>query len=149
MTDKEVSVTDHDRRPRSEVRPRWIVLVSLVLVVTFATVSLGPAPIAWAMTDSERADHSPSGAGLGAASWFLTIPYGIGKVAFAMFGGIIGGFAYPLTGGNLDISKAIWQTSAYGNYVITPEHLRGDKPLRFLGQSETVPGTAAPAPPAP
>ena len=140
-------MTDHHCRPHSEGRPCWITLVSLVLVVMFATVSLGPATIAWAMTDAEQANHSPSGAGLGAVSWILSIPYGVGKVAFALFGGIIGGFAYPLTGGNLEISKAIWQTSAYGDYVITPEHLRGDEPLRFLGQPDTAPGPAAPAAP--
>jgi len=142
-------VTDHDRKPRSEVRPRWIVLVALVLVVTFATVSLGPAPIAWAMTDSERADNSPAAPGLGVASWFLTIPYGVGKMAFALLGGVVGALAFPVTGGNLDISKTIWQTSSYGNYVVTPDHLRGDKPLRFFGQPDTTQGAAAPAPGAP
>jgi hypothetical protein len=149
IADKEVLVTDRYRRPQNAVRPRWITLVSIALVVTFATASFGAAPVAWAMTDSERLEQSPSGAGLGAASWFLTIPYGVGKVAFALFGGIIGGFAYPLTGGNMEISKAIWQTSMYGSYVVTPEHLRGDKPLRFLGQPDTASGTAAPAPGAP
>jgi hypothetical protein len=25
----------------------------------------------------------------------------------------------------------------YGTYIITPDHLRGDKPIRFLGVADT------------
>ena len=30
-------------------------------------------------------------------------------------------------------AKNIWIPSMYGTYIITPEHLKGDKPIRFLG----------------
>ena len=30
-------------------------------------------------------------------------------------------------------AKNIWIPSIYGTYLITPDHLKGDKPIRFLG----------------
>ena len=57
------------------------------------------------------------------------------KVAYAALGGIIGGFAYALTGGDLDTAKTVWKPSFYGTYVITPDHLKGNEPVRFYGVS--------------
>jgi hypothetical protein len=34
----------------------------------------------------------------------------------------------------------------YGTYIITPEHLRGDKPIRFLGVPDTDTSATAIAP---
>lgn len=95
------------------------------------------APVASAREDSA------SEAGLGAASVLLTIPYGAVKVAYAILGGITGGIAYVVTGGNLKTAQTVWDTSMRGTYIITPEHLRGEKPVRFLGatpESETARG---------
>jgi hypothetical protein len=106
-------------------------------------------------TDTETGG-SPSGAGLQAAAWLATLPYGAAKVGFALVGGIIGGFTYVLSGGNMDAAKSVWATTMYGTYVLTPEHLKGEKPIRFLGspsvkstssgragQPETAPAKAA------
>lgn len=75
-------------------------------------------------------------AGLGAASFLLTIPYGITKVVFAGVGGIVGGLAYVFSGANEETAKNIWTTSIYGTYVITPDHLKGNKAVRFFGVPE-------------
>jgi len=92
--------------------------------------------------------------GLGVSSFFLTIPYGLTKVVYATLGGIIGGFTYALTGGNDRAAKAVWDSSLRGTYVITPDHLKGDKAVRFLGvpgesdgaaAAETVPAMPGPA----
>ncbi|BFU95004.1 MAG: hypothetical protein NTNFB02_17260 [Nitrospira sp.] len=66
-----------------------------------------------------------------------TILYLPVKTAFAIGGGLVGGLAYVFSGGNEHAAKSIWTTSMYGTYVITPEHLRGDKPIRFLGVADT------------
>jgi hypothetical protein len=55
------------------------------------------------------------------------------KAAFAIGGGIVGGLAYAFSGGSEQTAKNIWVPSIYGTYVITPDHLKGDKPVRFLG----------------
>jgi hypothetical protein len=65
------------------------------------------------------------------------------KAVFAIGGGIVGGLAYVFSGGNEQAAKSIWDTSLYGTYVITPDHLQGNRPIRFLGVAEL---NDAPAP---
>jgi hypothetical protein len=74
-------------------------------------------------------------AGLGVASALLTLPYGPAKIVYAALGGLVGGATWLLTGGNLETAKTVWEPSFYGDYVITPDHLTGKKPLRFFGVS--------------
>jgi hypothetical protein len=54
--------------------------------------------------------------------------------------------AYAFSGGNETAAKSIWTTSMYGTYIITPDHLRGDKPIRFLGVAEPDNSATAIAP---
>ena len=69
------------------------------------------------------------------------------KPAFAIGGGIVGGLAYALPGGNEQAAKSIWNTSLYGTYLITPDHLQGNRPIRFLGVADPNDAPAsAPAP---
>ncbi len=111
------------------------------LVIFAFCVFLVMAPVGLAQ-DAEAPSEdgsTASEAGLGAASLFLSIPYGVTKLAFAAGGGIVGGLAYIFSGADDAIAKNIWTTSMYGTYIITPAHLKGDKPIRFLG----VPDEAA------
>ena len=75
------------------------------------------------------------GAGMEAASAAATILYFPFKAAFAIAGGIVGGLAYVFSGLNETTAKSIWVPSTFGTYVITPEHLTGDRPVRFLGMA--------------
>ncbi|HEX9136529.1 MAG TPA: hypothetical protein VF905_06250, partial [Nitrospirota bacterium] len=115
-------------------------LVALTIILTLGTVTM--APSAWsqdtapASTGDSTEGGSPSSAGMQAASFFSTILYAPFKVAFAIGGGIVGGLAYAFSGGNENAAKSIWTTSIYGTYLITPDHLRGDKPIRFLGVAD-------------
>jgi len=77
--------------------------------------------------------ESPSGAGLQAASWLATVPYGAVKIVYAVSGGLVGGLAWVMTGGNTDIAKAIWSPTMTGHYTVQPQHLTGDRPLHFVG----------------
>src|SRR5262245_15978828 len=88
---------------------------------------------------------TPSSAGMGAASAVATILYFPFKAAFAICGGIVGGLAYAFSGGNQQAAKSIWTTSIYGTYIITPDHLQGNRPIRFLGMAHSS-DTTAPAP---
>lgn len=72
-------------------------------------------------------------AGLQAASWVLTLPYGAAKVAYAIGGGIVGGLAWAMTGGKMEVAKSVWIPSMTGDYIVQPQHLTKEKPLRFLG----------------
>src|SRR5262245_28765915 len=80
-----------------------------------------------------------------AASWFVTVPYGAVKTAFAIGGGIVGGVAWAATGGNTQTAKAVWIPSMTGDYIVQPENLTGQKTLHFVGGShdEATPQRAA------
>jgi hypothetical protein len=84
-----------------------------------------------AADDSE----SPSGAGLQAASWLATVPYGAAKILYAVSGGVVGSLAWVMTGGNTEIAKAIFTPTMTGHYIVQPQNLTGDRALHFVGGS--------------
>ncbi len=102
---------------------------------------------AWSQSSSaDTQQGTASGAGMGAASAAATILYFPFKAAFAIGGGIVGGLAYVFSGFSEPTARSIWVPSMYGTYLITPEHLSGDRPVRFLGveaESEAMPTTPA------
>jgi len=105
--------------------------VGVVLCAFAFMVCLAPA-MGWAAEE----DSSPSNeAALGLGSGLLTMLYLPAKIVYATLGGIVGGFTYGLTGGNLETAKSVWEPSFYGTYVITPDHLKGNEPVRFYGPS--------------
>jgi len=121
-------------------------LVALVVVVIFCfTVT---APVWSQSSSSDTQQGTASGAGMQAASALATILYFPLKAAFAIGGGIVGGLAYAFSGGSEQTAKNIWVPSMYGTYVITPEHLTGDRAVRFLGVAAED-GAAPPSAPAP
>ena len=128
------------------MKQRGLVDRAIVAIVALTFSGLMFASTGWAQPDGQRANGevtgTPSGAALQAASWLATVPYGAVKVGFAIAGGVVGGLAYAFSGGNLESAKSVWRTAMYGTYVLTPDHLKGQKPIRFLGvpdrESETV-----------
>jgi hypothetical protein len=90
--------------------------------------------IAWGVNSASAEDSgTASGAGLQAASWLATVPYGAAKVLYAVSGGVVGSLAWVMTGGNTDIAKAIWSPTMTGHYIVQPQNLTGDRPLHFVG----------------
>ena len=115
----------------------WSKAVAVTLVLTFCTVIAMPQ--AWsedAASGNSSEGGSASSAAMGAAAAVSSILYFPLKAVFAIGGGIVGGLAYAFSGGNENAAKSIWTTSMYGTYIITPDHLRGDKPIRFLGVAD-------------
>jgi len=102
--------------------------MAIVLTVALLIALGGNTALALA-DDSDR----PSGAGLQAASWLATVPYGAAKVVYAVSGGLVGGLAWVMTGGNTEIAKAIWSPTMTGHYTVQPQNLTGDRPLHFVG----------------
>jgi len=107
-------------------------LSGLVLCAFVLVVCLGLPGSSWA--GEENSDPSNEAA-LGFGSGLLTIVYLPLKTTYALLGGIVGGFTYALTGGNMDTAQSVWEPSVYGTYVITPDHLKGNEPVRFYGSS--------------
>jgi len=116
-------------------------LVAVFLLLALCAVTMVPS--AWsqetaAPPSSESSEGgSASSAGMQAAAGLLTIPYVACKAAFAIAGGIVGGLTYAFTGGNEQAAKSVWTTSMYGTYILTPDHLQGNRPIRFLGVADS------------
>ena len=106
---------------------------SVFMLIVFAlVVGIGTPVVSFAAEE----ESSPSNeAALGVGSFFLTLVYTPLKMAYAIGGGIVGGFAWALTGGDLETAQDVWEPSVYGTYVITPDHLKGNEPVRFVGVS--------------
>lgn len=135
-----------DKRNRSSARCLRIMAVVMVLAICHFTLE----PFATAQTKEEGSTESTeSQGGLGIGAALLTIPYGVAKVVFALCGGIVGGLTYVFTGADEKAAKKVWDTSIRGTYVITPDHLKGNKPVRFLGvppEEEAGSDSAVPEP---
>jgi hypothetical protein len=110
-----------------------IKLVAVVLLLSLCTITMVPS--AWSQEGTEGG--SASSAGMQAAAGFSTLLYLPLKAAFAIGGGIVGGLAYAFSGGNEQAAKSIWTTSLYGTYILTPDHLQGNRPIRFLGVADS------------
>ena len=146
------ATTQLEKPIATEIRllPNWTKAIAVVLLMALMAFLLLPPGTALADDPSAGADSS-DGTGIQVASWALTVPYIIGKGAFALGGAVVGGLGYVFSGGNFDTAKNVWTKSIYGTYVIRPAHLRGEEPVHFLGkadesQAEATPLPAKPAP---
>ncbi len=106
---------------------------SSFLFVMLFTLSLLIAPGISTQSAWADAGENATEVGLGVASFVATLPYGAVKIAYASLGAIIGGFTYLLTAGDLESANVVWEKSLLGTYVLTPDHLKGDKQVYFLG----------------
>lgn len=109
----------------------------LSIIITLAFLSLLTVPVGFAQNpDYQDEGSTASEAGLGVGSGLLSLIYFPAKLGFALGGGIVGGLAYLFSGLDDQPAQKIWTTSLYGTYLITPDHLKGNKAVRFLGVAE-------------
>jgi hypothetical protein len=102
------------------------------MIVVIVVLAVLVAPVAWA-AEKNGNDNPAADIGLGVASFLCSVPYGAAKVSFAIVGGVVGVFTYVLSGGDKRAADSVWYTTIEGDYVVTPDHLRGKKDLRFTG----------------
>ena len=106
------------------------------MVLAFCTAMIAPPVWSQETMPSNSEGGSSSSAGMQAAAGLSNLLYFPAKAVFAICGGVIGGLTYVFSGLNENAAKPVWVTSMYGTYIITPDHLRGDKPIRFLGVAD-------------
>ncbi len=118
-------------------------------VAVLLAVALSLAPMASRADDGESLEE----AGMGAAAMLTTLVYGPVKLAYAATGGVVGGLAWLLTGGNSEVAVSILEPAVYGDYYVTPGVLRGEESIEFVGRgaadargvaSDGVPDAPAP-----
>ena len=89
-------------------------------------------------------------AGWGTLTVLTNLVYMPAKITYATLGGLTGGFAFALTGGDLKTAETVWVTSMGGTYVVTPRMLQGEDPIAFAGtpggEADTSPTAEGGAP---
>jgi len=130
-------------------KTRWLAdgtkAITVALLMALIGVLLLSPGSALAEDQTSGTDGSDD-TGIQVASWALTVPYIIGKGAFALGGAVVGGLGYVFSGGDYDTAKTVWTKSIYGTYIIRPAHLRGEEPVHFLGKADESQTEVAPPP---
>jgi hypothetical protein len=92
-------------------------------------------------------------AGIGVGSAFASLIYAPVKLGYAVGGLIVGGLAWAFSGGDNNVAKVVLTPSVLGDYVVTPQHLTGEKTIEFFGRDpeyrDDAPVDVAAAGPAP
>ena len=93
------------------------------------------APANPAATPANPAPEPAAGEefGWGVGSVLANLFYMPAKVTYAGLGLLTGGLGYVFSGGRADVANNIIYPSIKGNYVVTPNHLKGTDPLYFVG----------------
>ncbi len=80
--------------------------------------------------DAERAKQD---AGIGLAAAMANIFYIPAKLTYAALGGVTGGLTYAMTLGNTEAAEKVWVASGGGDYVLSTEHMSGERRIHFTG----------------
>lgn len=81
--------------------------------------------------------------GWGALTVASNLAYMPAKLVYAGLGGLTGGLAYGLTGGDSATAQQIWEPSLGGDYFLTPGMIKGEDNVSFAGAPAEL---TAPAP---
>jgi hypothetical protein len=93
---------------------------------------------AWAQAEDAVLHEEPGPAaslGWGMAAVGTNLLYMPGKMVYALAGGFVGLLAWGVTAGNTDVAMGILQPALGGTWAVTPEMLRGEQPIMFIGPS--------------
>lgn len=96
-------------------------------------LSAGMVAFLLAVPAGVQADFAED-AGMGTATVLANMVYVPTKMAYATLGGLTGGFAYLLTGGNYSAAEKVWVPSMGGNYVLNTNQVWGQEPIIFSGE---------------
>lgn len=99
-----------------------------------AVVAIATAVAVLALAAPAAASEESREIGINAASAGLTLLYGPVKLVYSAMGLVIGGIAYGLSGGDSDVLKAVVTPAVRGDYIVTPQHVRMQKSLEFIGR---------------
>jgi hypothetical protein len=110
----------------------------IALVVAAMIVGTGMSRPVGATLDEPVLHEEPSpGASLGwgMAAVGTNLLYMPAKMIYAITGGFVGLLAWGVSAGNTDVAMGILQPALSGTWAVTPEMLRGEQPILFMGPS--------------
>jgi hypothetical protein len=83
---------------------------------------------------AEETESAEAETGIQIAAGLATLVYAPVKALYAVGGGVTAGMAYVVSAGDRDVTEPILTPSLRGDYIVRPEHLRGEKTLEFFGR---------------
>src|SRR5262249_35947458 len=86
-----------------------------------------------ATSEPASSDDTWERVGWGCLTGLSNLLYVPAKLVYAGLGGLTGGLALGLTGGDLNTAEAIWEPSLKGGYFLTPGMIQGEEPISFAG----------------
>ena len=95
---------------------------------------LALSPLAATAQQQEERPSTAVSAFTGIGSVLATLVYAPLKLTHAVTGTVVSGLAWLVTGGNGDVASTVFKTSVGGDYVVTPDHLRGRRKFRLQGE---------------
>jgi hypothetical protein len=105
--------------------------VSITIRLHAPVVALALALSVAAAPQGVRAESLATEGGLGAGSAVASIVYGPLKLAYSVGGIVLGVMTFVWTRGDADLAGPLFTMAMDGDYVVTPEHLKGDEQLVF------------------
>lgn len=126
-----------------------IVVFVFLIGATVSPRTLGAAEYPPEAPPAAEAEPTPGqDLGYGVGSVLCSILYSPLKVTYAGLGLLIGGIGWVLSAGNPYVANNIIYPAVMGNYVITPNHLKGREPVIFIGSPppSPEPPEASPSP---
>ncbi len=114
-------------------------------IVTTRRALVAGLALSMLLSGTARAEVSDSeGVGYGVGAALCSVVYGPAKIVYALLGSIVGAGAWAVTGGDAEIATPIFESALYGDYVVTPDVLRGERPLEFVGRPSEAAASAQP-----
>jgi hypothetical protein len=104
-----------------------------IALVSFVAVLSAPLHAQTAGSNQPAAEPVTEELGWGFGSALANVLYIPAKVTYAGLGLLTGGLGFVLTGGRADVANNIIYPAVRGNYVVTPNHLKGNDPIYFVG----------------
>ena len=105
--------------------------VRVLFLTCVLSALIAAAPPAARARDEEQ-DRPSSFVGVGAM--LCTLVYSPLKLAYAASGLVVGGMAWVWSFGRRRVTRPIFTAALKGDYVVTPEHLAGERKLEFIGR---------------
>ena len=80
----------------------------------------------------------------GITAAICTLVYTPLKIVYAVAALPMSGLVYMWSVGNTEMTERVARSGTQGNWVVTPEHLRGQRSLHFVGNANEGPDPDAP-----
>ena len=129
-----------ERAPRANIPAATPRLESLMSVArklrSKAAVGVAVGVLAGSTPAHAEEPTTPGDALLGIASGVCTLAYTPLKILYATAGLGVGSLVWMFSAGNTDTMNSVLRVTAGGDYVVTPDNLRGTRVLRVVGRSK-------------